>query len=281
MLTSTYRSKWQSLLPFSHQSSSQRLLYDVSGGSRSEFLYLQYFLTVHFCWFWGYQFSQAFENICTGCSWTFTTILNKNGSYHALLSRSYVPQKIDPSCSMVSLKTASLHGTKLVLSLSNSTWYYYLFHFFAENVFSSFILAFMPSYRAYRFFKLIAWTTSNVEQRWNLESSDLYQIHTLQRYYHHFLVMLGTFNEYHRSDLVCGALISYKTKTNTVGHTVYIYIYILSLSKRLSLASIAIYQSRGLLIYINARGVVSLGHCFLRKKMLIDHSPSQNHLNMV
>ena len=53
---------------------------------------------------------------------------------------------------------------------------------------------------------------------WSFESGDLYQIHTLQRYYHHFLVMLGTFNEYHCLFLVCGALISYKT--NTVGHTV-------------------------------------------------------------
>ena len=77
----------------------------------------------------------------------------------------------------------------------------------------------MPSYRAYRFFKLIAWTTYNVERRWNLESSDLYQVHTLQRYYHHFLVMLGTFDEYYRSFLECSALISYKTIT--VGHTVY------------------------------------------------------------
>ena len=50
------------------------------------------------------------------------------------------------------------------------------------------------------------------------------------------------------------------------------HIYLLSLLKRLSLTSVAIYQSRGLLVCINARGVVSLGHCFFRKRMLIDHS---------
>ena len=39
------------------------------------------------------------------------------------------------------------------------------FYFFAGIIFYSFSLALMPSYRASRFFKLIAWTTSNVEQR--------------------------------------------------------------------------------------------------------------------
>ena len=53
---------------------------------------------------------------------------------------------------------------------------------------------------------------------WNFASGDLYQIHTLQRYYNHFLVMLDTFNEYHCSFLECSVLISYKTIT--VGHTV-------------------------------------------------------------
>ena len=50
--------------------------------------------------------------------------------------------------------------------------------------------------------------------------------------------------------------------------------YILSLSKRLSTASITIYQSRGLLVCINTRDLVSLGHCFFRKRVLIDHSSS-------
>ena len=38
------------------------------------------------------------------------------------------------------------------------------------------------------------------------------------------------------------------------------------------LTSMTIYQSRGLLLCINARGVVSLGHCFFRKRRLTDHS---------
>ena len=53
---------------------------------------------------------------------------------------------------------------------------------------------------------------------WNFESGDLYQIHTLQRYYNHFLVMLDTFNEHHCSFFEWSSLISYKTIT--VGHTV-------------------------------------------------------------
>ena len=28
---------------------------------------------------------------------------------------------------------------------------------------------------------------------WNFESDDLYQVYTLQRHYHHFLVILATF----------------------------------------------------------------------------------------
>ena len=36
-------------------------------------------------------------------------------------------------------------------------------YFFAENVFYSFILALVPSYSAYGFFKLIASTTFNVD----------------------------------------------------------------------------------------------------------------------
>ena len=40
----------------------------------------------------------------------------------------------------------------------------------------------------------------------------------MQKYYHDFLVMLATFNEYHRSFLTCGAQISYKT--NTMGRSV-------------------------------------------------------------
>ena len=78
----------------------------------------------------------------------------------------------------------------------------------------------MPSYRAYRYFKLITWTTSNWDTSWNFKSGDLYQIFTLQKYYHDFLVMLATINEYHWSFLTCGAQISYKT--NTVGRSVLI-----------------------------------------------------------
>ena len=89
----------------------------------------------------------------------------KNGSYHTLLSSSYFPQKIGSSCSRISLRKASLHGTKLVYFLRNSSWCRFFYYFFAGIVFYSFILALMPSYRASRFFKLIAWTTSNVEQR--------------------------------------------------------------------------------------------------------------------
>ena len=58
---------------------------------------------------------------------------------------------------------ALFQGTKLVYSLSNGIWCCYRFYFFAENVFYIFILPLMPSYRAYRRFKLIAWTTSNWE----------------------------------------------------------------------------------------------------------------------
>ena len=43
-------------------------------------------------------------------------------------------------------------------------------------------------------------------------------MYTLQRYYHNFFVILGTFNEYHWLFLTCGAQISYKT--NTVGRSV-------------------------------------------------------------
>ena len=57
-------------------------------------------------------------------------------------------------------KKALFQGTKLVYSLSNSIWCCNRFYFFAENVFYIFILPLMPSYRAYRCFKLIAWTAS-------------------------------------------------------------------------------------------------------------------------
>ena len=53
---------------------------------------------------------------------------------------------------------------------------------------------------------------------WNFNLGDLYQICTLQRYYHDFLVMLATFNEYHWSFPTCGAQISYKI--NTLGRSV-------------------------------------------------------------
>ena len=69
------------------------------------------------------------------------------------------------------------------------------------------IQAIMPSYQTFRFFKLIGWTSSTWNNAWNFELGEFYQIHTLQRYCHHFLVKLGTFKEYHCSFLVCGALI--------------------------------------------------------------------------
>ena len=60
-------------------------------------------------------------------------------------------------------KKALFHGVNFVHSLSTGIWCCYRFYFFAENVFCIFILPLMPSYRVYRCFKLIAWTTSNWE----------------------------------------------------------------------------------------------------------------------
>ena len=111
MLTSTSRSKWQSSFPFSHPSSSQRLLYGVRGGSYPGLSCLQCFLADHYSWF----------------------------SFRA--TNSFIPSVMASD----------------VLNTS------YRFYFFAENVFYIFILPLMPSYRAYRRFKLIAWTTSNWE----------------------------------------------------------------------------------------------------------------------
>ena len=61
------------------------------------------------------------------------------------------PKRLIPPVLQVSLKKAFSDVTKLALSLSNGIAYYYIFYFFAGNVFYSFILALMPSYRAYRF----------------------------------------------------------------------------------------------------------------------------------
>ena len=72
-----------------------------------KFLYLQYFLTVHFCRFWRYLVNQAFKNVCTCCSWKFTTISNRSDSDHTLLSSSYTQNMIDSSSSRVSSKKPS------------------------------------------------------------------------------------------------------------------------------------------------------------------------------
>ena len=58
-----------------------------------DFLYLQSFLTVHFCRFWRYLVSQDLKNVYTGCSWKFMTIFHTNGSYHEWLY-SHMPPKI-------------------------------------------------------------------------------------------------------------------------------------------------------------------------------------------
>ena len=168
MLTSSCRSKWQSYFPFSHQSSSQRLLYGVSGGScpglscmSSMFPGGPLFVVLRITISGQPDILKMFVLVATGYLRPFPS-----QSYISRIVTDFLTTKSDWFILFQGFfKKPLFQGTKLVyqISIIASAWCCYRFYFFAENVFYIFILPLMLSYRANRCFKLIAWTTSNWE----------------------------------------------------------------------------------------------------------------------